>query len=122
MLAKQRHTLREEQSKTTAEAEATRLHRLLMRVDKMTMATAVEARVPFLDHKLIEYVMSIPQDRKVPDLQPKYLLKKAVRGVIPELQRRGLFRTEYEGTTLRESLGLPRPSNRFFDRKVAAAE
>lgn len=34
--------------------------------------------------------------------------------VIPELQRRGLFRTEYEGVTLRENLGLPRPANRFF--------
>jgi FMN-dependent oxidoreductase (nitrilotriacetate monooxygenase family) len=34
--------------------------------------------------------------------------------VIPELQRRGLFRTEYEGKTLRENLGLPRPENRFF--------
>jgi len=35
--------------------------------------------------------------------------------VIPELQRRGLFRTDYEGRTLRENLGLPRPKNRFFD-------
>jgi FMN-dependent oxidoreductase (nitrilotriacetate monooxygenase family) len=35
--------------------------------------------------------------------------------VVPELQRRGLFRREYEGTTLRESLGLPRPTNRFFE-------
>jgi alkanesulfonate monooxygenase len=34
--------------------------------------------------------------------------------VVPELQRRGLFRTEYEGATLRENLGLPRPANRFF--------
>ena len=34
--------------------------------------------------------------------------------VVPELQRRGLFRREYEGTTLRENLGLPRPVNRFF--------
>jgi FMN-dependent oxidoreductase (nitrilotriacetate monooxygenase family) len=33
--------------------------------------------------------------------------------VIPELQRRGLFRTEYEGMTLRENLGLPRPASRF---------
>jgi len=33
--------------------------------------------------------------------------------VIPELQRRGLFRTEYEGMTLRENLGLPRPVSRF---------
>lgn len=35
--------------------------------------------------------------------------------VIPELQRRGLFRREYEGRTLRENLGLPRPSNRFLE-------
>ncbi len=34
--------------------------------------------------------------------------------VVPELQRRGLFRREYEGTTLRENLGLKRPPNRFF--------
>jgi FMN-dependent oxidoreductase (nitrilotriacetate monooxygenase family) len=34
--------------------------------------------------------------------------------VVPELQRRGLFRRDYEGTTLRENLGLPRPANRFF--------
>ena len=34
--------------------------------------------------------------------------------VVPELQRRGLFRREYEGQTLRENLGLPRPENRFF--------
>lgn len=34
--------------------------------------------------------------------------------LVPELQRRGLFRSEYEGMTLREHLGLPRPENRFF--------
>lgn len=34
--------------------------------------------------------------------------------VVPELQRRGIFRRRYEGTTLRENLGLPRPPNRFF--------
>jgi alkanesulfonate monooxygenase len=32
--------------------------------------------------------------------------------VVPELQRRGLFRTEYEGRTLRENLGFKRPANR----------
>jgi alkanesulfonate monooxygenase len=34
--------------------------------------------------------------------------------VVPELQRRGIFRRNYEGMTLRENLGLPRPENRFF--------
>jgi alkanesulfonate monooxygenase len=37
-----------------------------------------------------------------------------VNGVVPELQRRGIFRREYEGKALRENLGLPRPKNRFF--------
>ncbi|CZR53452.1 probable coenzyme F420-dependent N5,N10-methylene tetrahydromethanopterin reductase and related flavin-dependent oxidoreductases [Phialocephala subalpina] len=36
------------------------------------------------------------------------------RRLVPELQRRGIFRKEYEGTTLRENLGLPRPRNQFF--------
>ena len=35
--------------------------------------------------------------------------------VVPELQKRGIFRSEYEGPTLRENLGLPRPKNQFFD-------
>jgi FMN-dependent oxidoreductase (nitrilotriacetate monooxygenase family) len=41
-------------------------------------------------------------------------LDEFVDRVVPELQRRGLFRREYEGRTLRENLGLPRPQNRFF--------
>jgi alkanesulfonate monooxygenase len=40
--------------------------------------------------------------------------------VVPELQRRGLFRREYAGTTLRDHLGLPRPENRFFPQRAAA--
>jgi alkanesulfonate monooxygenase len=41
--------------------------------------------------------------------------------VIPELQRRGLFRTEYEAMTLRDNLGLPRPVNRFHAARLAGA-
>jgi alkanesulfonate monooxygenase len=49
-------------------------------------------------------------------------LEKVIDLVVPELQRRGLFRTEYEGTTLRDSLGLTRPANRFFASEAVAAE
>jgi N-acetyl-S-(2-succino)cysteine monooxygenase len=42
--------------------------------------------------------------------------------VIPELQRRGLFRTEYSGRTLRDHLGLPRPRSRYDRRATEAAE
>ena len=41
-------------------------------------------------------------------------LEAVVQKLVPELQRRGIFRRDYAGTTLREHLGLPRPGNRFF--------
>ena len=46
-------------------------------------------------------------------------LEEFCDGVVPELRRRGLFRSEYAGTTLREHLGLRRPENRFFRREAA---
>ncbi len=48
-------------------------------------------------------------------------LKDFVDLVIPELQRRGLFRTEYEATTLRDNLGLPLPISRFHKTRLAGA-
>jgi asparagine synthase (glutamine-hydrolysing) len=57
---------------------------LLMRVDKMSMGVGLEARVPFLDHKFVELAMSIPQSAKVRNGTLKHILKKAVRGLIPD--------------------------------------
>jgi len=57
---------------------------LLMRVDKIGMSVSLEARVPFLDHHLVEYTNDIPMDQKVKGRTAKYLLKKAVEGVIPD--------------------------------------
>jgi len=57
---------------------------LLMRVDKIGMSESLEARVPFLDHKLVEFSMDIPEDWKTKGGEPKYLLKKAVEGLIPD--------------------------------------
>lgn len=57
---------------------------LLMRVDKMSMGVSLEGRVPFLDHKFVELAMSIPQAIKTKNNISKYILKKAVRGVIPD--------------------------------------
>ena len=59
------------------------------------------------------------------NIMPPYLpgaLDDFVELVIPELQRRGLFRTEYAGRTLREHLGLPRPPSRYAARADEAAE
>jgi len=57
---------------------------LLMRVDKMSMSVSLEGRVPFLDHKFVEFAMSIPTRLRASQDTPKFILKKAVRGVIPD--------------------------------------
>lgn len=57
---------------------------LLARVDKMSMGVSLEGRVPFLDHHFIRYAMGIPTALKTKDGISKYILKKAVRGVIPD--------------------------------------
>ncbi len=57
---------------------------LLMRVDKMAMAHAIETRVPYLDHQLVEYVLSLPAEWHYKNGTLKYLLKKAVSGIIPD--------------------------------------
>jgi len=57
---------------------------LLMRVDKMSMGVSLEGRVPFLDHKFVELALSIPEDVKTRNGELKHILKRAVRGVIPD--------------------------------------
>ena len=56
----------------------------LLRADKSTMAHGLEARVPFLDHRLVEFTMSIPPEIKIPDKKStKIILKKAVESILP---------------------------------------
>jgi asparagine synthase (glutamine-hydrolysing) len=56
---------------------------LLMRVDKITMATSVEARVPFLDHWLVEYASGVARALKVEGKSGKHVLKRALEEVLP---------------------------------------
>jgi len=57
---------------------------LLMRVDKMTMAHSVEARVPFLDHDVVRFAGKLPLSYKLKDNTGKYILKKAANGILDE--------------------------------------
>lgn len=57
---------------------------LLMRVDKITMSTSIEGRVPFLDHELVDLTMDIPQAMKIGGGEPKKLLKQAFAGLVPD--------------------------------------
>lgn len=57
---------------------------VLMKADKMSMASALEIRVPLLDHRLVEYVGSIPGDMKLRGKTTKYIFRKALEGILPE--------------------------------------
>ncbi|MDD4878954.1 MAG: asparagine synthase-related protein, partial [Candidatus Omnitrophica bacterium] len=63
---------------------------LLVKVDIASMANSLEARSPFLDHKLMEFAARLPSDYKIKGATKKYILRKAVKGLLPEenIQRR----------------------------------
>lgn len=56
---------------------------ILTKVDRMTMAISLEARVPLLDHELIEFVQTIPAQLKLKGAETKYIFKKAMEGIVP---------------------------------------
>jgi len=62
----------------------TYLHELLMKQDQMSMATSVESRVPFLDHKLVEFTARMPDTMKLRGGTTKFVLRESMKGVLPE--------------------------------------
>jgi asparagine synthase (glutamine-hydrolysing) len=59
------------------------LHELLMKQDQMSMAASIESRVPFLDDRLVEHVVAMPAQVKLPRWETKGLLRAAVRDLLP---------------------------------------
>lgn len=61
----------------------TYLHELLMKQDQMSMAASVESRVPFLDHKLVEFSAMLPDVMKLRGRDTKWILRRAMAGLLP---------------------------------------
>jgi asparagine synthase (glutamine-hydrolysing) len=81
----------------------TYLHELLMKQDQMSMAASIESRVPFLDHKLVEYTARLPERMKLRrGLTTKYILRRAMRGVLPDQ------------ILTRRKMGFPVPVGKWF--------
>ncbi|HBQ64454.1 MAG TPA: asparagine synthetase B, partial [Clostridiales bacterium] len=57
---------------------------LLERKDRMSMASGLEVRVPFSDHRLLEYVFNLPWEYKYQNSQEKMLLRRAAEGLLPD--------------------------------------
>lgn len=60
------------------------MSQLLDRKDRMTMAASLEGRVPFTDHRLVEYVWNIPWEMKMADGREKGIIRRAMRGILPD--------------------------------------
>lgn len=75
---------------------------LLIKADRMSMATSIELRVPFLDHRLVEYAASMPSKYKLKGLDPKYILKQVVKNRLPE------------SVIKRKKMGFPTPLEIMF--------
>lgn len=61
----------------------TYLHELLMKQDQMSMAASIESRVPFLDHKLVEFTARMPREMKLRGATTKWILREAMKGILP---------------------------------------
>ncbi len=61
----------------------TYLHELLMKQDQMSMAASIESRVPFLDHKLVEFTAKMPREMKLRGSTTKWILREAMKGILP---------------------------------------
>jgi asparagine synthase (glutamine-hydrolysing) len=68
----------------TADTAAYLPNDLLVKVDIASMAVSLEARSPFLDHHLMEFAASLPANMKVRGLTTKYILKQALKGLLPQ--------------------------------------
>jgi len=75
---------------------------ILTKLDRMSMAHALEVRPPYLDHRIVEFAASLPEKYKVRSLALKYLLRELMRGKLPERIIR------------RKKMGLDIPTHRWF--------
>ncbi len=81
---------------------------LLDRKDRMSMASGLEVRVPFCDHRIVEYVWNIPWEMKNRNNVSKNVLREAARGILPEDVR------------LRRKSPYPKTHNPFYEAAVKA--
>jgi asparagine synthase (glutamine-hydrolysing) len=103
--------------------QKTYLVELLMKQDQMSMACSIESRVPFLDHKFVEFAGSVPPHMKLRGKQGKYIMKKAVEDLIPReiIYRKKMgFPTPITAWLLREEAGTIRDYLRDPDGLLAA--
>lgn len=80
----------------------TYLHELLMKQDQMSMAASIESRVPFLDHKLVEFTSSLPERLKLRGWTTKYVLRQSMKGLLPD------------AILSRPKMGFPVPIGKWF--------
>lgn len=79
---------------------------LLIKADRMSMATSIELRVPFLDYRLVEFAATIPSHHKIKKGEGKYPLKKMMEGILPN------------DIIYRKKMGFPTPLKLMFQNEM----
>jgi asparagine synthase (glutamine-hydrolysing) len=83
---------------------------LLHMEDRVSMAVSLESRIPLLDHRVVEFMATVPPEQKVPALEPKHLLRRVASHVLPA-----------EIVARRDKLPFPTPTNVWFSGSWAKA-
>ena len=89
--------------------QKTYLVELLMKQDQMSMSCSIESRVPFLDHKFVEFAASVPPHMKLRGKDGKYIIKKAVEDLIPR------------SIIYRKKMGFPTPITAWLVQEESRA-
>lgn len=79
---------------------------LLRYEDRNSMACSIEARLPFMDHRLVSFIFSLPANQKIREGMTKHVMRAALKGIVPERIR-----------TRTDKIGFATPENRWFGRK-----
>ena len=100
------------------ETVVTNLPALLHYEDRNSMHFSIEARVPFLDYRVVEYIASLPLDQKLRRGVTKRVLRRAIRGIVPETIR---CRMDKMGFVTPEEVWMGRELAPFVEEVFASA-
>lgn len=90
---------------------------LLRYEDRNSMAFSIEARVPFLDYRIVEYIFSLPITQKIRNGWTKFILRNAVKGIIPEKIRKRRSKIGFETPEMEWMMKLRHNIKKIFASK-----
>jgi asparagine synthase (glutamine-hydrolysing) len=92
---------------------------LLHNADRMSMAHSIESRLPFLDYRLVEFILSLPDNFKIKDGKTKYIFRESLAGILP---KKITNRYDKMGFITPEAYWMVKYKNDFYNKLVEATD